>query len=217
MHRGARGARARESEARGRRGRRREGRARAPSRWYYQRLLDRLRRLSLEREREDDELCELDPLDELDELRDPEVELDELELELDELELELDELDELLERFGTVLGAVFNHSRMSSVSAPREMEVKKLMLNRVLRGSSLGMMPWKYSRISGFCIFSLSCFKPSASASSWNRILIKIRELDVVASSVSWMYARHVHDMASVASKCAKNFATLRSLFVSKR
>ena len=97
------------------------------------------------------------------------------------------------------------------------MEVKKLMLKRVLRGSSLGMTPWKYSRMAGSCILALSCFNPSASLSSWKRILMKILELDVVVSSVREMYAKHVHDMASVASKCAKNLATLRNLFVSNR
>jgi len=56
------------------------------------------------------------------------------------------------------LGAVFSHSRMSSVRPPRPIEVKKLMENlRVVRGRqkgaamylvffglSFGMMPWKY-------------------------------------------------------------------------
>ena len=68
---------------------------------------------------------------------------DELPLPLDELEddeLDDEELDDR-DRLGAVFGAVFSHSRMSSVSAPREMDVKKLMLNLVLRGSSLGMTP----------------------------------------------------------------------------
>ena len=110
----------------------------------HQRRLERLRRLSLERERDDEDDEELyedeDEEYELDELDDE----DELPLPLDELDDDDEELDEELDdrdRLGTVFGAVFNHSRMSSVSAPREMDVKKLMLNLVLRGSSFGMTP----------------------------------------------------------------------------
>ena len=46
---------------------------------------------------------------------------------------------------------------------------------------------------------------------------MKMRDDDVVASSVSWRYARQVHEMASVERRCAKNFATFLSLFVSRR
>ena len=46
---------------------------------------------------------------------------------------------------------------------------------------------------------------------------MKILEADVVVSSESWMYAKHAHDMAWVANKCAKNLATFRNLFVSNR
>lgn len=47
------------------------------------------------------------------------------------------------------------------------------------------------------------------------RILMKIRLEDVVASSLRRMDSRHVHGRASVYRRCAKNFATLRSLLVS--
>ena len=101
----------------------------------HQRRLERLRRLSLERERdvEDDE--------ELYEDEDEEYELDELDVRgrtlagrtvLDEyIATRLDEDARRSRSFGHRLRAVFNHSRMSSVSAPREMDVKKLMLNLV--------------------------------------------------------------------------------------
>ena len=46
---------------------------------------------------------------------------------------------------------------------------------------------------------------------AWNRILMKMREEEVVSSSVRRMAASTSQLIASVASRCAKNLATLRS------
>lgn len=73
---------------------------------------------------------------------------------------------------------------MPSVSTPIPMAVKKLMLKRVLRGSSMGKMPPREgSRTSSF-ILSLNFFMPMPWASSSMRILMKIRDEDVVSSSL---------------------------------
>ena len=59
---------------------------------------------------------------------------------------------------------------------------------------------------------SLSLARPMFSAISWNMILMKMRLLEVVSSSVRLMYPSSVHGKASVYSRCAKNRPTLRSL-----
>jgi hypothetical protein len=46
---------------------------------------------------------------------------------------------------------------------------------------------------------------------------MKMREDEVVSSSVSLMQPSTSHGSASVAKRCAKNLATLRSLLVSRR
>lgn len=122
----------------------------------------------------------------------------ELEEELLELEDELDEEEEeeelllLSESLSLssflamiIFGMFFRCSRKSSVKPPRPMEVKKLIANLVFFGVSLGMIPWKYSAMFLSCNLSFSLRSPKDSESSWNKILMKIREDDVVASSVS--------------------------------
>lgn len=52
---------------------------------------------------------------------------------------------------------------------------------------------------------------------TWKRILMKMRLAEDVSSSPRRMYSKHVHGRASVCSRWAKNLATLRSLFVSRR
>mmetsp|Transcript_18193 Transcript_18193/g.34645 ORF Transcript_18193/g.34645 Transcript_18193/m.34645 type:complete len:224 (-) Transcript_18193:337-1008(-) len=116
-----------------------------------------------------------------------------------------------------ILGMFFKYSRRASVRPPSPMDVKKLMLKRVLRGTSLGKIPPKYSCMEGSDKRVLSSRRPMFSASSWNRILMKMREEEVVSSSVMTMFASTTHGSASVASRCAKNLAVLRSLLVSRR
>ena len=52
---------------------------------------------------------------------------------------------------------------------------------------------------------------------TWNRILMKIREDEVVSSWVRRMLSRTCQLMASCSSSAPKNLATLRSLLVSRR
>lgn len=134
---------------------------------------------------EDDELLELLPLE--DEL----LLEDELEDELEELLLLDESLSESLSLSAAafacmiIFGMFLRCSRKSSVKPPRPMEVKKLIANLTFFGVSRGMIPWKYSAMLGSFKRSLSLRRPSASESSWNKILMKIRDDDVVASSVS--------------------------------
>jgi hypothetical protein len=166
---------------------------------------------------EDDELLELE-LELLEPLESLSEELELLEL-LEEEELLLSESLSLSAGFCAMIifGKFFRCSRSSSVKPPRPMEVKKLMANLVFLGVSLGIIPWKYSAMPASCSRWFSFLRPSASESSWKRILMKMRDDDVVASSVSWRYARHVHETASVERRCAKNLAVFLSLFVSRR
>ena len=53
------------------------------------------------------------------------------------------------------------------------------------------------------------------SATSWKSTLIKMRLEEVVSSSVMTRYSITPHGSASECTRCAKNLATLRSLFVS--
>jgi len=64
---------------------------------------------------------------------------------------------------------------------------------------------------------SFSLVSPMYSASSWNRILMKIRLELVVSSSFRWMTDKTSQEMASVNRRCAKNLAAFLNLFVSKR
>mmetsp|Transcript_18128 Transcript_18128/g.53974 ORF Transcript_18128/g.53974 Transcript_18128/m.53974 type:complete len:581 (+) Transcript_18128:14-1756(+) len=115
------------------------------------------------------------------------------------------------------LGASLRCLRSASVRPPRPIEVKKLMAKRVSRGFSRGKRPAKTSDMYWSLNRSRSVARPRCSASSWQRILTKIRDDDVVSSSLSRTYSRHVQGSASVSSRCAKNLATFRSLFVSRR
>lgn len=99
------------------------------------------------------------------------------------------------------LGMFFRYSLMPSVSAPMPMAVKKLMLKRVLRGLSIGKSPANAGcRVSSF-IRSVSFFIPMPCAKSSNRILMKIREEDVVSSSLRWIALIACHPMASEVNK----------------
>ena len=93
--------------------------------------------------------------------------------------------------------------------------MKKLMANLVFRALSVGNKPANMSFIYGSLNLSASFVSPSASLSSCVRILMKIREEEVVSCSLSLMYSKHVQGKASVDSRCPKNLATLRNLFVS--
>ena len=54
-------------------------------------------------------------------------------------------------------------------------------------------------------------------AITWKSTLMKMREDDVVSSSVITRYSITPHGSASECSRCAKNLAMLRSLLVSRR
>ena len=84
-----------------------------------------------------------------------------------------------------ILGMFFRCSRRSSVKPPKPMDVKKLIANLTFFGVSRGMMPWKYSAMLASINRTFNFRSPSASESSWNKIFMKIRDDDVVASSVS--------------------------------
>mmetsp|Transcript_20365 Transcript_20365/g.28209 ORF Transcript_20365/g.28209 Transcript_20365/m.28209 type:complete len:223 (-) Transcript_20365:1413-2081(-) len=116
-----------------------------------------------------------------------------------------------------IFGMFFKYSRKLSVNPPRPIEVKKLIAKRVLRGISFGNTPLKYSVIEESLRRVLSWRRFMASDSSWNKILIKMREEEVVSSSVITMFLSTVQGSASVANKCAKNLAVFLNLFVSSR
>jgi len=81
------------------------------------------------------------------------------------------------------------------------MEVKKLMANRIFLGESLGKSPANQSAQVGSSSLEFNSFSPIISASSWNSILIKIREDDVVSSSVSLIIPKIAHGKASDARR----------------
>ena len=91
------------------------------------------------------------------------------------------------------------------------------MANRVSFGLSMGNMPRQDILTSGSLKRSATTFRPMLSVISWKRILIKIRELDVVSSSVSWMQSNTFHDTASDARRCPKKRAMFRRRLVSYR
>lgn len=76
----------------------------------------------------------------------------------------------------------FSHSRMPSVRAPMPIAVKKLMLNRVFLGLSIGNMPAKAGCRASSLNRSCSDFIPTPCARSSMRILTNIR-LELVVSS----------------------------------
>jgi hypothetical protein len=87
-------------------------------------------------------------------------------------------------------GASLMNSRKSSVSAPRPIEVKKLIEKRAFCTESRGNSPskWSLSPLSAAAlseIRSTRFYSPKFEAISCIRILIKIREDAVVVSSVS--------------------------------
>lgn len=108
---------------------------------------------------------------------------------------------------------------MPSVSTPMPIAVKKLMEKRVLLWSSasVGKTPVRLSCSMGSLKRATTSFWPKKDSSSSNKILMKIRDEDVVSSSFSLMTWKTCHPIASVASKCAKNCAMIRRRFVSKR
>lgn len=114
-------------------------------------------------------------------------------------------------------GAFFRCSRRPSVRLPRPIEVKKLIAKRVFLALSVGKRPENTSCMKGSLNRSFNTASPIISARSCTRILMKIRDDEVVSYSFSLMYSRHVQGSASVHSRWPMNFATLRSLFVSRR
>ena len=181
-----------------------------------------------EREREpstEEEEDELLPLDE----DDPERLLpdDEDDPEEDPEEDPLDEEQLGVKRGGGItgkgafararLGALARCSRMPSVSPPRPMAVQKLIAKRVFFAVSSGKRPANDGCMCGSASLAASCLRPMNSATSWKRTLMKMREEDVVSSSVMIMYSSAPHGSASECNRCAKNLATLRSLLVSSR
>merc|ERR1719158_2700928 len=94
-----------------------------------------------------------------------------------------------------ILGAFLRCSRNCSVSPPRPIEVKKLMANLVFLGLSLGNKPVKCCAIEPSCIRLFILASPKCSHKSWNKILIKIREDDVVSSSLNVIYDIQLHEI----------------------
>ena len=95
-------------------------------------------------------------------------------------------------------GASLRNCLRSSVRAPKPILVKKLIENLAFCTLSLGNTPER-------CCYNVSSLSlltnpsiPRFSLRSWKRILIKMRELEVVSSSVSLMIERHDQLMASV-------------------
>mmetsp|Transcript_5587 Transcript_5587/g.18266 ORF Transcript_5587/g.18266 Transcript_5587/m.18266 type:complete len:213 (-) Transcript_5587:275-913(-) len=176
-------------------------------------------------EEEEDE-----PEDELED--EPEEEEEEEEESESESESESDELEEEEEeesgeraRGGGAaaaaaairLGASARCCRRPSVRPPRPMAVQKLIAKRVFFGVSLGKRPRKEGAIDSSLSRWRSVLRPMYSAVSWKRILMKMREDEVVSSSEMTMYSSTPHGSASECNTCANSFATLRSLFVSRR
>jgi hypothetical protein len=101
-------------------------------------------------------------------------------------------------------GAEFlSQSRMPSVRTPMPMAVKKLMEKRVLDWSSasVGKTPVRLSCSMGSLKRSTTDFWPREASSSSKRILMKIRELEVVSSSLSLMTVKTCHPIPSDESK----------------
>ena len=65
---------------------------------------------------------------------------------------------------------------------------------------SLGNIPWYHSACMGSSVsnLTLSSLIPMASAISWTKILMKMREDEVVSSSLRRMMPRHDHGRESV-------------------
>lgn len=95
--------------------------------------------------------------------------------------------------------------------------VKKLMLNRVFFGLSVGNIPAVAAASSSLLSFSVSVFIPTPCARSSINILMKIRDEEVVSSSLSLMTWNISQLIASLLSKCPKNCAIILNRFVSYR
>ena len=80
-------------------------------------------------------------------------------------------------------GAFWRNVRMSSVTLPRPIDVKKLIANLVFFGFVIGNISAKAGRRSGVLNRSTSLTIPISSIISIMKILTKIREDDVVSSS----------------------------------
>lgn len=94
---------------------------------------------------------------------------------------------------------------MPSVNTPIPIAVKKLMLKRVFFGLSVGNMPASAGWRSSALRRSVSPFMPTPCAKSSIKILMKIREDEVVSSSFSLMTWKTCQPMASDASRWPKN------------
>ena len=105
----------------------------------------------------------------------------------DEYEDSLSESDSLSSAAGSAgasgFGKVLRYSRMPSVRRPIEHAVKKLMAKRVFFGLSLGKRPSRDGCSSGSLRRSANDLIPRAATKSSKRILMKIREDEVVSSS----------------------------------
>lgn len=95
-------------------------------------------------------------------------------------------------------GIFFRCSRIPSVMAPRPIEVKKLIEKRVLRGLSIGKMLPRNGSSALSWNRSTTFLRPIPSTISWNMILMKIRDDDVVSSSFILTVSSTVHEMPSV-------------------
>lgn len=111
----------------------------------------------------------------------------------------------------------FKYSRIPSVNMPIPMAVKKLMLNLVFFGSSVGNMPVSAGCSSSNFMRSASPFMPRPCARSSIKILMKIRDDDVVSSSLSLTEWKTCQPIPSDVSRWPKNWAMIRSRLVSKR
>lgn len=69
---------------------------------------------------------------------------------------------------------------------------------------TLGKMPPKKGCRLGSCSLALSSMRPMSSLSAWNRILMKMRLLEVVSSSVRRMLLSTPQEMPSEYSRCCR-------------
>lgn len=112
-------------------------------------------------------------------------------------------------------GSCLRYSRADVVSPPSPIDVKKLIANRRLLAVSRGNRPMYQCAHAGSLRRSFSLTRPRFSARSWKRILMKIREEEVVSSRVILRAWRTSQVMASVPRRWENSLATLRSLPVS--
>ena len=150
---------------------------------------------------------------------------DSLELEPDELESGSEELPESdsASEFAATVFPVLRKSRKLSVRPPKPIEVKKLMAKRVFLGLSFGKSPSKktcmvssWSRVLSWIkihqfnsqkfLWNFTFGRPIYWDSSWNKILMKIRDEDVVVSSVIAIVESTDQGIASAYSNCEKNW-----------